>query len=110
MPPKKRGPPVIDLVSSDSDDNVASRPIKRAAGNRLVTLSGQTGAQIVGNPRSNTQPAVSFGVIPGPSSQPHTYYDTDEELIDLTQAPDGPPRELYGTLGIEPLLMFAFLF
>ncbi|KAK2040137.1 SNF2 family domain-containing protein [Colletotrichum somersetense] len=98
MPPKKRGPPVIDLVSSDSDGDSAPRPTKRASGNRSVTLSGQAGARGVGNVRFNAQPAVSSGVITGPSSQAHTYYDTDEELIDLTQAPDGPPRELYGTL------------
>ncbi|GKT59324.1 Rad5-like protein [Colletotrichum tofieldiae] len=108
MPPKKRGPPVIDLVSSDSDDNSASRPSKRASGNRSVTLSGQTGVRFAANPRQNTQPVVNSGAIPGPSSQPHTYYDTDEELIDLTQAPDGPPRELYGTLGIEILLLFVY--
>ncbi|KAK1598293.1 SNF2 family domain-containing protein [Colletotrichum navitas] len=98
MPPKKRGPPVIDLVSSDSDGDSTPRPTKRASGSRPVTLSGHAGVGGVGNARFNIQPVVNPGVITGPSSQAHTYYDTDEELVDLTQAPDGPPRELYGTL------------
>ncbi|KAK6220366.1 rad5-like protein (SNF2 family domain-containing protein) [Colletotrichum tabaci] len=96
MPPQKRGLPVIDLVSSDDDS--APRPSKRVSGNRSVSLGSQTGARAFRGAPSNTQPFASFGAIPGSSSQPHTYYDTDEELIDLTQAPDGPPRELYGTL------------
>ncbi|KAJ0162501.1 Helicase-like transcription factor [Colletotrichum tanaceti] len=96
MPPGKRGLPVIDLVSSDDDS--APRPSKRVSGNRAVSLGSQAGARAFRAAPSNTQPFASFGAIPGSSSQPHTYYDTDEELIDLTQAPDGPPRELYGTL------------
>lgn len=98
MPPKKRAHAVIDLVSSDSDDS-APRPSKRTPGDRSGFLAGHNGARGFGGATPNTQRTASSVVIPGQSSQYSSFNEADDDLIDLTQAPDGPPRELYGTLG-----------
>ncbi|TEA20776.1 Helicase-like transcription factor [Colletotrichum sidae] len=88
MPPKKRALGVIDLVSDG--DGPSSRPKKRQAGRHS------------GPPRypdSYEGPPDSFTNFPASSQTRQTAnQDDDDDLIDLTQAPDGPLRELYGSL------------
>ncbi|OLN88164.1 Helicase-like transcription factor [Colletotrichum chlorophyti] len=99
MPPRKRDIDVIDLISSDSDD-AASRPGKRVATSNRTGCPGRVSARVSGITPSNPQRSVGASAIPGPASQrfPSSYTEADDDLIDLTQAPDGPLRELYGTL------------
>lgn len=95
MPPKKRSIAVIDLVSSDGEDSSAQRPSKRPAGHRLGPSPAS--GRVYGNTPSSSQPRLSSGALAPRSSTQST--DNDDDLVDLTQAPDGPPRELYGILG-----------
>ncbi|KAK2763465.1 snf2 family helicase [Colletotrichum kahawae] len=99
MPPKKRGLDVIDLISSEGENSPAPPPSKRPAVNRGPSLGQSTGARVAGSQPYNTQRTASSSSFAGPSSQ-NVYYDRDNDadLIDLTQAPDGPARELYGNL------------
>ncbi|KAK7449093.1 SNF2 family domain-containing protein [Colletotrichum acutatum] len=94
MPPKKRSIAVIDLVSSDGEDGSAQRPSKRPAGHRLGPSPAS--GRVYGNIPSNSQSRLSSGALAPRSSTQST--DNDDDLVDLTQAPDGPPRELYGIL------------
>ncbi|KAJ3944464.1 uncharacterized protein N0V96_005996 [Colletotrichum fioriniae] len=94
MPPKKRSIAVIDLVSSDGEDGSAQRPSKRPAGHRLGPSPAS--GRIYGTTPSSSQPRLSSGALAPRSSTQSADYDDD--LVDLTQAPDGPPRELYGYL------------
>lgn len=101
MPPKKRGLDVIDLISSEGENSSAPPPSKRPAVNRGPSSGQSTGARVAGSQPYNTQRTASSSSFAGPSSQ-HVYYDRDDaDLIDLTQAPDGPARELYGNLGMD---------
>ncbi|KAF5506564.1 putative SWI/SNF-related matrix-associated actin-dependent regulator of chromatin subfamily A member 3-like 1 [Colletotrichum siamense] len=98
MPPKKRGLDVIDLISSEGETSSAPPPSKRPAVNRGPSLGQSSGARVAGSQPYNTQRTASSSSFAGPSSQ-NVYYDRDDaDLIDLTQAPDGPARELYGNL------------
>ncbi|KAF9881739.1 hypothetical protein CkaCkLH20_00885 [Colletotrichum karsti] len=98
MPPKKRGIEVVDLISSEAEGS-APPPSKRTAGNRAVSLGQSNGARGSGRQPFNTQNSASSSSFAGASSQDASFYDRDDtELIDLTQAPDGPQLELYGNL------------
>lgn len=86
----KRGPPVIDLVSSEIDE-AGPPPSKKISGPRAVSFA-QNGAGNHGAGPSSAHTAAS--------SQNATSDEVDEpDLFDLTQAPDGPARKLYGNLG-----------
>ncbi|KAF6820228.1 rad5-like protein (SNF2 family domain-containing protein) [Colletotrichum sojae] len=99
MPPRrKRGPPpVVDLVSSEADDS-APPPSKKISGPRAVSFGQHDADNRRAGPSGSAQ-AASSSAHAGASFQNASSDEADEpELFDLTQAPDGPARELYGNL------------
>lgn len=80
MAPRKRDPVLVDLT----DDDV--RPQKR----RAIDDSRPASSRGSATPNNGSQT---------PSSQT---WDDEHEVLDLTQEPEGPEKELYGTLSQQP--------
>lgn len=105
MPPSKRPHDFIDLTDDSPVRAKPKKPRTTASSNQVYSGSStaQTSQSTQGSQRAAYSPSSSSRVLPNkqsrtPASQQRDLFDDEPELIDLTQADDGPIFEFYGTI------------
>jgi hypothetical protein len=81
--PAKRAHDLVDLTGDDESETRQKRPAPSGHQNQHHHYPGQGGTSVYGTSSSQT--------VPSSTAEP--------DYLDLTQDDDGPPLELYGTLG-----------
>lgn len=95
MPPRQKRPhEVIDLTSDDDPVQPRAKLPRTASASQLFRNLGSSSSQI---------PWLSSSNIPGQylawqQRVNNNFADEEPELLDLTQADDGPALQLYGTI------------
>lgn|SRR5690349_8908015 len=97
MPPKRQRA-VIDLTQDDDSGHQNGGP----GGAKRQARSFPPQSQYPTSSASGFHLPVFNSTVPSSSVSstiPSSQFDQDPDVLDLTQEDDGPPRELYNTLG-----------
>lgn len=104
MPPQKRPREVIDLTDDDPAVGKSAKPRVAAASSQSSLYSArppQRGHGLFSSYASSSQPVSSYGSNiqrSGLGDSQGSLADEEPEVLDLTQADDGPDLQLYGTI------------